>query len=301
MVESWEESRVFARLWRPPDVLTPATQAAISHNAQVRVYPDGSAIFMAATRNLFRESGYEGRQQRSREKAGKSAGEGEGGSRALRRARARVRDIARATDFRYFVTLTLSAEHVDRYDIGAIVKKMRTWLDNNVRRRGLAYVLIPEHHKDGAVHFHGFFNDALEAVDSGTVRVPGHKRPRRPRSAAERERWLTAGGHIVYNLPGWPFGFSTAIELYGDRQRAVSYVLKYLSKEGAKIGGRYYYSGGALGSPLVVCADIDFDAVAREGHRFELPEVGAEAAMIDFEKGADFLDFLQRYDTLAHG
>lgn len=91
-------------------------------------------------------------------------------------------------------------EKVDRYDASAVTRKLNSWLDNQVRRKGLAYVLVAERHKDGAVHFHGFFNDALPVVDSGTLSIGGGK-PRKPRSARERARWLEQGAHVVYNLP----------------------------------------------------------------------------------------------------
>lgn len=57
----------------------------------------------------------------------------------------------------------------------------------------------------------------------------------------------------------WRFGFSTAIELYGNYKSAVGYVCKYISKETEKIGGRWYYSGGALKRPDVVLTDVDFN------------------------------------------
>ena len=83
-------------------------------------------------------------------------------------------------------TLTLDPARVNRYDVREVTRHLNHWLDNQVRRKGLAYVLVPERHKDGAIHFHGFFNDALEARDSGTVSLPGQKAPRRPRSARQR-------------------------------------------------------------------------------------------------------------------
>lgn len=158
--------------------------------------------------------------------------------RAKRRARVAVRDLGLCNDFRFFVTLTLDASRIDRYDPREILRHLNRWLDNNVRRKGLKYVLVPEHHKDGAVHFHGFFNDALEAVDSG------HK---------DRQ------GHTVYNLPGWGWGFSTAIELYGERPAAVAYTCKYIAKAQEKIGGRWYYSGGDLKRPDIEWCDVDYD------------------------------------------
>ncbi len=188
--------------------------------------------------------------------------------RSVRRARKAVRDLARSNDWAYFVTLTLDPEKVDRYSFDAVWKHLRHWLGNAVRRKGLAYVLVPEHHKDGALHFHGFFNAALEAVDSGTLSVPGRKAPVKARSEAHREALERMGGRTVYNLPDWGWGFSTAIHLYGEREAAISYVCKYIGKEmdgpagepmaaPVKTGGRWYYSGGALQRPAVEWFDTD--------------------------------------------
>lgn len=188
--------------------------------------------------------------------------------RSVRRARKAVQDLARSNDWAYFVTLTLDQARCNRYDPVEVLGHLRHWLGNNVRRKGLAYVLVPEHHKDGAIHFHGLFNDALEAVDSGTISVPGRKAPVKVRSEAHRRALEAQGGHTVYNLPGWGWGFSTAVQLYGEKDAAINYVCKYIGKEmggkdGAqagtpeRIGGRWYYSGGALRRPVVEWFDVD--------------------------------------------
>lgn len=163
--------------------------------------------------------------------------------RAQRRARVAVRDLGLCNDWEYFVTLTLDPARINRYDPAEVVRHLNHWLDNRVRRDGLCYVLVPEHHRDGAIHFHGFFNGALAAVDSG------HK---------------DDGGHPIYNLPAWGWGFSTAIRLYGERAAAVGYCCKYIAKQQEKIGGRWYYSGGALRRPEVSWSDVDFEALLQE-------------------------------------
>jgi hypothetical protein len=140
----------------------------------------------------------------------------------------------------YFVTLTLDPQRINRYDPVVVVKKLSYWLDNHVRRDGLAYVLVPELHKDGAIHFHGFFNEALTGRDSG------HK---------------DDAGHPIYNLPSWGWGFSTAIALYGDIDAAIGYTAKYVTKAPEKIGGRWYYSGGKLERPTVSWCNADWKAV----------------------------------------
>jgi hypothetical protein len=199
----------------------------------------------------------------------------------MRRARTAVRDIAMSNDFRYFVTLTLDETRVNRYDMGDITRKLNAWLSNQVQRRGLRYVIVPELHRDGAIHFHGLFNDALECRDSGTCIPPGGGRPRKPRSKSEREKWLAEGGRVVWNLPGWTLGFTTALELVGDYSAAVGYVCKYIGKQGDKPGGRWYYSGGELRGPAITYAPLEWrDVAAMPGaYVVEVPEAGAVFAV----------------------
>ena len=182
----------------------------------------------------------------------------------MRRARAQVRELALCNPFSWFVTLTLDRSKVDRYDMEAITRKLNAWLDNRVRRKGLKYVLVPERHKDGAIHFHGFFNDALGAVQSGHVDKKGHP---------------------VYNLPDWTLGFTTAIRLYGEYSQAVGYVCKYIGKQGEKPGGRWFYSGGELEKAQVEYAVLDFYDVASQpgAYSFTVEEAGA-AFVLFFEK-----------------
>lgn len=262
-------------------------------SARVKTYPDGSYELMVASRRAFMPEGWEDRirsiaageeEERVRDPP---ADPGANVARAVRRAKTQVRDMALCTPFKYFVTLTTDPAKVDRYDDVAILRKLRYWLDNHVRRDGLTYIVVPERHKDGAVHFHGFFNAALPAVDSGTMTADSWKRPRRPRSKAQRAEWEAAGARPVYNLPAWTLGFSTAIELYGDYRAAVGYVCKYIGKSmggetPAKIGGRWYYSGGLLRLPNMVYTDL-FDRTDVEALRatpganvwtFEAPDGG---------------------------
>ncbi len=230
-------------------------------------YPCGVIDLMASSVPIFCEAGWEragsfaqtkpvNPGQNRAEKRDRPETAAEDLSRSMRRARARVRRLSLANDFRWFVTLTLDPAKVDRLDSGAVIKKLNAWCSNAVQRYGLQYILVPERHKDGAIHFHGFFNDALEAVDSGTMRLPWAKKPRRPRSEAERAEWGKLGGKAVYNLPGWSLGFTTAMELYGEYPAAVAYVCKYIGKDGDKPAGRWYYSGGELREPQAEYLDI---------------------------------------------
>lgn len=259
-----------------------AEKAEAKHFAKAFIYPCGVMDIMASTEPDFGPKGWEAaedyaRAQRARARTKDGAGESEAEpapeedaspcsgkpqalaedvERSMRRARAKVRRIALANEFRYFVTLTLDPAKVDSHDGAAVVRKLNTWASNAVQRQGLRYILVPERHKKGGIHFHGFFNDALPVVDSGTMRPPWGGKPRRPRSKAERAEWLAAGGQIVYNMPGWALGFTTAMELHGEYPAAVAYVCKYIGKDGEKPAGRWYYSGGDLREPEVQFLDL---------------------------------------------
>lgn len=280
----------------------------IRHNQRIKEYPQGFIEVLTCSRPIFREPGYEpedfwsevprlrheGEDKKDDEANEKDADlpsdeeiRSDNVMRAVRRAKQNLRDLALCNDMKYFVTLTLDQAVIDRYDMTAITRKLNSWCSNQVQRCGLAYILVPERHKDGAIHFHGFINGALEVVDSGTVSVPWSKKPRKPRSKAQRSEWLSKGGHVVYNLPGWPLGFTTAIELYGDPIAAVNYCCKYVGKQQSKtenstdlpekIGGRWFYHGGCKKRPDVSYADVDFDTLDLIGNAFawEVPAANA--------------------------
>jgi hypothetical protein len=215
----------------------------IHHNAIVYQYPDGSEDILCCTAPIFREPGWEPVEDdplkvlgAPREK-GKKA-EGCDMERSMRRARAKLRRLALSNDFQYFVTLTLDPAKIDRHDGAAVTKALGRWCDNMVRRHGLRYILVPEQHKDGAYHFHGFMaGSGLIARDSG------HE----------------IGGRTAYNLPQWPYGFTTAQPLYGEYAAAVAYCCKYIGKQqGQRPLGRWYYSGGELSEPKKKYTDLEY-------------------------------------------
>lgn len=254
-----------------------AQKSDILFPCKIQIFPDGYCIVTCADRAVFRSEPVEPSQ--SPDKCRNGENKATDVLRSARRARARVRELSHCAPVKYFVTLTLDARKVDRYEDRIIIRRFSQWADNQVRRKGLAYIVVPERHKDGAIHFHGLFTDALQTIDSGTLRVPGSAKPRKPRGPRQRQRWLDDGAQIVYNLPGWSYGFSTAIELYGDRARAIGYVCKYIGKqiECGMVGGRWYYHGGKFAEPRVEYYDItarDAEDIPGSWYTIEIPAAG---------------------------
>ena len=234
----------------------------LTANAIVYTYPTGDVDIICASDKMFiapgwEEAGAEPPQRAKRAKGVKS--EGEDRERSMRRARAQLRRLALANDFDYFVTLTLDPAKVDRYDPAAVTKKLNQWCDNMVRRHGLRYVLVPEQHRDGAFHFHGFFGGGVKVADSG------HSR----------------GGDCVFNLPQWSLGFSTAQRLRGEYAAAVAYCCKYIGKQnGQRPLGRWYYSGGALQEPRKEYAALDYRELKNCGKAVEFDIPGSKMLVI---------------------
>jgi hypothetical protein len=225
------------------DVLKPLTASEGLYNGRVKIYPDGGASKLVCDRPVFNPHGLEVRKRA--EPCGAPSVDDDADAkraanveRAQRRARGSIRDLLRCNpDLGVFVTLTLNRAMIDRYDYGTVIRRLSAYLDNRVRRDALAYVMVPEHHKDGAIHFHGLFRDVLSLVDSGRK---------------------TEAGQVIYNMPSWALGFTTAIKVVGDRGAVMGYVAKYITKSSVKVGGRWYLSGGSLARPECHYFNADF-------------------------------------------
>ena len=155
--------------------------------------------------------------------------------RATRRAKINAFDIILCNPcLDTFATFTYKPDgDLDKASYEECYKKLGVWLSNRVQRRGLMYVIVPERHKSGDIHFHGIMNSSALALD---------------RAISPKGRPLTRNGKPIFNLQDWKLGFSTAQVIGGaesDREAVAKYIFKYMGKQvGQKIGGRYCLIGG---------------------------------------------------------
>jgi len=77
---------------------------------------------------------------------------------SVRRTRRTISDYVRCNTFDLFVTFTFDPKKVDRYDLLDTYLKMQGWLHRQQRKYdNFKYIIVPERHKDGAIHFHALF------------------------------------------------------------------------------------------------------------------------------------------------
>lgn len=236
-------------------------------NKKIKYYNNGFFKWEEATNDIYHKQAvprlkmwweYEEEEEYISEVQHKSAEEKK--YLASRRAKERVFDIVMLNTWKYFVTLTIDPKENDSSDVALVRKKLRNWLNNMQKRKGLEYVLIPEYHKDGEkIHAHLLINDSnLTFVDSGNVSVPGFSKPIKIETANKYGIPLDQR-KTVYNIPEWKYGWTTAIKYYGaNNLRAAIYITKYITKDSDLIFGKYFWSSkGITRTPFTIIGPAD--------------------------------------------
>ena len=158
--------------------------------------------------------------------------------RSIRRSQRKVRDYIMCNHFDLFATITFAT---DRHNIEHSKDKLNTWLKNQRDRNGkFGYVIVPEYHKDGALHFHGVFSHY-----SGRI-----KRSRNKKS----KRYIESRGKPVYEFAEYKSGF-TKVQYIGDtpedHARVGAYISKYITKEMVSLfGKKRYWTSQGLTKPI---------------------------------------------------
>lgn len=219
-------------------------------NAIIKEYPNSNLVNVAVFNRII-VNDFEYKIKHIRDKDVLSADEikfqaEEADRIARQRALHKIFDIAMLNDWQYFVTFTFNDQIQNAYDYQGSIEKVKKWCDNNVQRKGLRYLLVPElHPKSKRVHLHGL----LYFPVAPALNFSGHyDKSRRP----------------IYNLPLWSFGFSTIVMLDDNTiDRTSRYITKYITKDIGKIAGNYYYAGGKgleRDCPPLY-ANIDYDSI----------------------------------------
>lgn len=140
-----------------------------------------------------------------------------------------IETIKANTDFCFFFTGTFDPKRWDRTNFRELHSSLTRWL----RRRGIKYILIPEPHKDGSIHFHGFFNETIEPY---LAQFDLNQRlPKRITDGIKEDR-------EIMNCPDYAkmFGW-VSIERIRNLEACAVYVSKYVSKSFDNEKSRFSY------------------------------------------------------------
>ena len=148
--------------------------------------------------------------------------------RSARRSKVAVHDIVMSNNWDFWCTFTFNPKKVDRYNYDRVSSKMRMWLN---RQKDLRYIIVPEYHKDGAIHFH-----ALIANYRGTLRPTKRKTP---------------NGQQIFRA-NFGSGFHEFVQLDQNKEAIATYMIKqYITKENIELFGRKrYWTSRGLDRPV---------------------------------------------------
>lgn len=176
---------------------------------------------------------------------------------AISRARRVVMELALCNRWDWFCTFTISKDKFDRSNLIKWRDSFTQWLRDQ-RKKGLdiAYVLVPEKHKDGSWHAHGLFRGNVPLVSFADLRSSGHCVPDK----------LVNGDYFNWLAYQEKFGFCS----FGRIRYPVAtgfYVTKYLTKDlsdhVSQVGLHLYYCSKGLersvkhGDVYGYCAYLD--------------------------------------------
>lgn len=175
--------------------------------------------------------------------------------RSLRRTQSEIADIIDCNDFEWFGTLTTDPKKIDRHDDEVVTKKVATFLDHLKRSSpDLTYLLVPERHKNGALHFHALFGHLnAHMSDSG-------------------KKWHR---ETIYNLKAYTWGFSNFTRIK-DKARTANYCRKYITKEmlTERKNKKRYWSSKNLKKPERI-ENLDLMEVVKQNNRIDIMNLKA--------------------------
>lgn len=167
---------------------------------------------------------------------------------SIYRAKSTIYDLINSNIWEYFVTITFNPTKSKEMGLDLtkpqLVQKFLTTFIKNQNRKinsNIEYVLIPEYHENGNVHFHGVLRglnkkDLKQALnnqeflkdDNNNLLVDDNNNPI-PNKYYQTP--LTRNGNSVYNWqPFSKYGF-TDFEEIRNKSRIGSYCTKYINKE----------------------------------------------------------------------
>lgn len=133
--------------------------------------------------------------------------------------RRKIKGYALSNDFHWFVTLTFDPKKIDSFHYETAKDTLLKWCrkmrdECREKNKSFDYLMIPELHKSGAVHFHGLLGDIPAKFEKAVNPKTGMPLIRHDRQ--------------VYNLTKWKSGFSDCEEIESP-ERAASYITKYVT------------------------------------------------------------------------
>ena len=173
-------------------------------------------------------------------------------------AKRKIIEYGLSNKWTHFITITTDARKIDRDNSQLIISRIKKYFNNYKNRidANFRYIIVPELHKDGRVHFHGL----IYTEKSGQFKYMFTDK--RTKNAVYRNEWLYM--HL---------GANRFVKIRKNTEYCIFYMLKYISKQmNFPFSHRYYCSKG-LKTPE--CKYNNLDYTVEEGYYYgKINELG---------------------------
>lgn len=165
----------------------------------------------------------------------------------LKKVKTNIIDLAynNKDKFDYFITLTFSDKEIGDYSHEKAIKLLINWINNQKKQNNnMSYILVPEFHKSGRLHFHGLVGNVSKWKMSKAINPHTGK-------------LIKINNTQIYNLDNYKLGYTT-ISKIKSKEKVTNYISKYATKEliTLKSKKRYWYSRN-LDKPMIELGYID--------------------------------------------
>ncbi len=159
------------------------------------------------------------------------------------RAKNTVKELVLCNSWDWWCTFTINPDKYDRKSLDVFMSDFAEFIHNYNRRRDendkVKYILVPEQHKDGAWHLHGFI-----------------------KGIAEKDIYVNQYGYYTWKQYEHKFGFISMGKIK-EIDRASSYILKYMTKDTSKNVGTlhkhmFYSSKGLKRADVLYRGNAEF-------------------------------------------
>ena len=165
----------------------------------------------------------------------------------LKQVKTNIVDLAynNKDKFEYFITLTFDDREIGEYSHERVIYLLTSWLNNQRRsNKNMYYILVPEFHKSGRLHFHGLVGNVPKWKFSKAINP-------------HTKKLIKVNNTQIYNLDNYKLGYTT-ISKIKSKEKVTNYISKYATKEliTLKSKKRYWYSRN-LDKPQVELSYLD--------------------------------------------
>lgn len=158
---------------------------------------------------------------------------------SITRAKSKIREYVANSNFNAFCTFTFSGRNFDRNNFMDCRKFITDYFTHKLMISN--WLVVPEFHADGAIHFHGFMNIDKKSLKYGYSKKDSHGRI--------HMHFYSEAINRDIGRNDFQFFTSTSIN---ELKSVCAYILKYVTKDVAKVFPLAYFCSRGLKQDTVL-------------------------------------------------